>query len=214
MLRFVLLAAALLAALPLRAEPLVLGRFSAGDTEGWQLRHFEGETRYRIVEDGGTRVLEAESDGAASSFYLEREIDLAARPVLEWRWRVEAPLRVPDERVRAGDDFAARVYVVAPGEGLFALPIAISYVWSGSAPVGADWPNPFTSRVRMVAVESGTAHAGEWRSYRRNVREDFRRLFGREVGRLEGVAVMTDADNSRQRARAWYGDILLRGEDG
>lgn len=214
MLRFALLAAALLAALPLRAEPLVLGRFSAGDTEGWQLRHFEGETRYRIVEDGGTRVLEAESDGAASSFYLEREIDLAARPVLEWRWRVEAPLRVPDERVRAGDDFAARVYVVAPGEGLFALPVAISYVWSGSAPVGADWPNPFTAKVRMFAVESGTAHAGEWRSYRRNLREDFRRLFGREVDRLEGVAVMTDADNSRQRARARYGDILLRGEDG
>ena len=212
MLRFALLAAALLAALPLRAEPLVLGRFSAGDTEGWQLRHFEGETRYRIVEDGGTRVLEAESDGAASSFYLEREIDLAARPVLEWRWRVEAPLRVPDERVRAGDDFAARVYVVAPGEGLFALPVAISYVWSGSAPVGADWPNPFTSKVRMVAVESGTAHAGEWQSHRRNVREDFRRLFSREVGELEGVAVMTDADNSRQRARAWYGDILLREE--
>ena len=131
-------------------------------------------------------MLEAESDGAASSFYLEREIDLAARPVLEWRWRVEAPLAVADERVRAGDDFAARVYVVAPGEGLFALPIAISYVWSGSAPVGADWPNPFTSKVRMVAVESGPAHAGEWRRYRRNVREDFRRLFGREVDELGG----------------------------
>ncbi len=212
--RLALAAAALLAALPLRAEPLVLGRFSAGDTEGWQVRDFEGETRYRIVEAGGTRVLEAESDGAASSLYLEREIDLAARPVLEWRWRIEAPLRVPDERVRAGDDFAARVYVVAPGEGLFALPIAISYVWSGSAPVGADWPNPFTSKVRMVAVESGSARAGAWRSYRRNVREDFLRLFGREVGELEGVAVMTDADNSRQRARAWYGDILLRGEGG
>lgn len=213
-LRLVLFAAALFAALPLRAEPLVLGRFSSGDTEGWQVRDFEGETRYRIVEAGGTRVLEAESDSAASSFYLEREIDLAARPVLEWRWRIEAPLRVPDERVKAGDDFAARVYVVAPGEGLFALPVAISYVWSGSAPVGADWPNPFTSKVRMVAVESGTARAGAWQSYRRNVREDFRRLFGREVDELEGIAVMTDADNSRQRARAWYGDIVLREEGG
>lgn len=214
MLRLALAAAALLAALPLRAEPLVVGRFSSGDTEGWQLRHFEGETRYRIVKAGGLKVLEAESEAAASSLYLEREIDLAERPVLEWRWKVEAPLAVADERVKAGDDFAARVYVVAPGEGLFALPIAISYVWSGGAPVGADWPNPFTSKVRMVAVESGPAHAGEWRSYRRNLREDFRRLFGREVEELEGVAVMTDADNSRQRARAWYGDILLRREGG
>ena len=134
--------------------------------------------------------------------------------MLEWRWLVEAPLSVPDERAKAGDDFAARVYVVAPGEGMFALPIAISYVWAGRGPVGADWPNPFTSKVRMVAVESGPARAGAWRSYRRNVRDDFRRLFGREVDRLEGVAVMTDADNSRQRARAWYGDILLRSGKG
>ena len=213
-LRPVLFAALLLAALPVRAEPLVLGRFSAGDTKGWQIRHFEGETRYRIVKAGGARALKAESVAGASSLYLEREIDLRRRPVLEWRWRVEAPLKVPDERAKAGDDFAARVYVVAPGEGLFALPIAISYVWSGSAAVGDDWPNPFTSKVRMVAVESGPAHAGKWRRYRRNLREDFRRLFGREVDELEGVAVMTDADNSRQRARAWYGDILLRAEGG
>ena len=92
MLRLVLFIAALFAALPVRAEPLVLGRFSAGDLEGWQVRHFEGETRYRIVEAGGAGVLEAESAAGASSLYLEREIDLAARPVLEWRWRVEAPL--------------------------------------------------------------------------------------------------------------------------
>ncbi len=212
---FLLCAAALCAAaLPAGAEPLVLGRFSAGDLEGWQLRHFEGETRYRIAAAGGVRVLEAESAAGASSLYLERSIDLAARPMLEWRWRVEAPLAVPDERARAGDDFAARVYAVAPGGGLFGLPIAICYVWSARAPVGADWPNPFTSRVRMVAVESGPAHAGAWRGYRRNLREDFRRLFGREVDELEGVAVMTDTDNSRQHARAWFGDILLRREGG
>ena len=214
MLRAALAAAVLLSALPLRAEPLVLGRFSSGETEGWELRHFEGETRYRIVEAGGVRVLEAESEAAASSLYLERKIDLAGRPVLEWRWKIEAPLAVADERVKAGDDFAARVYVMAPGEGLFALPIAISYVWSGGAPVGSDWPNPFTSRVRMVAVDSGRAGAGEWHSHRRHLRKDFLRLFGREVDELEGVAVMTDADNSRQRARAWYGDILLRAEGG
>ncbi len=214
-LRLALAAAAiLLTTAPLRAEPLTLGHFSSGDTKGWELRHFEGETRYRIVEDEGTMVLEAESEAGASSLYLEREIDLAARPMLEWRWKIEAPLAVADERVKEGDDFAARVYVVAPGEGLFGLPTAISYVWSGSAPVGADWPNPFTSKVRMVVVESGPAGAGEWRRYRRDVREDFRRLFGLEVDELEGVAVMTDSDNSRQQARAWYGDILLRAKDG
>ena len=40
---------------------------------------------------------------------------------------------------------------------------------------------------------------------------DFLRLFGREVDRLEGIAIMTDSDNSGLRARAWYGDIILYG---
>ncbi len=213
-LRPALVAFVLFLALPLRAEPLVLGRFSAGDTEGWALRHFEKETGYRIVElDGGT-VLEASSDASASSLYLERRIDIAGKPVLEWRWRIEAPLDIADERVKTGDDFAARLYVVAPGEGLLSMPIAISYVWTAGVPAGREWNNPFSSRVRMVAVESGPAFAGQWRSYRRNLREDFRRLFGRQVDHLRGIAVMTDSDNSGQHARAWYGDIALHPEVG
>ena len=200
------------AALSARAEPLAVGRFSAGDFAGWQVREFEGETRYRIVELDGSRVLEADSVSSASSLYLEREIDLAATPVLEWRWRIERTPGVSDERVKDGDDFAARVYVVAPGEGWFSLPIAISYVWAGRARVGDFWPNPFTSKVTMFALDSGDRQAGDWRTHRRDVRADFKRLFGRAVDRLEGVAVMTDSDNSGRRARAWYGDIVFHPE--
>ena len=197
-------------AVPLaRAEPLALGQFSAGTTEGWQTRSFEGETSYRIVELDGRLVLEGDSVSSASSLYLEREIDLAARPVLEWSWRIAGTPGVADERTRGGDDFAARLYAVAPGEGLFGSPIAISYVWAGQAAAGDFWPNPFTSRVMMLALDSGNRNAGAWRTHSRNVRADFLRLFGREVNRLEGIAIMTDSDNSGLRARAWYGDIVL-----
>ena len=198
-----------LAAPFVRAEPLVAGRFSAGDLAGWKTRKFEGETRYRIVELDGRRVLEADSASSASSLYLDREIDLTRTPVLEWRWRIEKTPGLANERVKDGDDFAARVYAVAPGRGIFGLPIAICYVWAGSARAGDAWPNPFTSKVMMFAVDSGDARAGTWRTHRRNVRADFQRLFGRDVDRLEGIAVMTDSDNSRHRARAWYGDIVL-----
>ena len=144
--RVPLLLAVCLAALSARAEPLALGRFSSGDIAGWEVREFEGETRYRIVDRDGRRVLEADSAGSASSLYLKRDIDLSGNPVLAWRWRIERTVGVPDERVKDGDDFAARVYVVAPGEGLFGLPIAISYVWAGSAAVGDAWPTPSPPR--------------------------------------------------------------------
>ena len=202
--------AAALAAIPVRAEPLVLGRFSSGDIDGWQVRAFEGETRYRVVELDGRKVLEADSASSASSLYLEREIDLTATPVLEWSWRIEKTPGVTDERTKDGDDFAARVYVVAPGEGIFGLPLGISYVWAGQARVGEFWPNPFTSRVMMFALDSGNGAAGTWRTHKRDVRADFLRLFGRKVDRLEGVAIMTDSDNSGLKARAWYGEMALR----
>ena len=201
--------AAALAAVPAWAEPIVLGRFSSGEIDGWQVREFEGETRYRIVELDGRKALEADSVSSASSLYLERKIDLSETPVLEWSWRIEKPPGVTNERTKDGDDFAARVYVVAPGEGWFGLPLSISYVWAGRAKVGEFWPNPFTSRVMMFALDSGGASAGAWRTHRRDVRADFLRLFGRKVDRLEGVAIMTDSDNSGLSARAWYGDIVL-----
>ncbi len=208
---WIVLAVALVA-IPARADPLVLGRFSSGDTDGWQVREFEGETRYRIVEVDGRKVLEADSVSSASSLYLERKIDLSETPVLEWSWRIEKPPGVTDERTRDGDDFAARVYVVAPGEGIFGLPLGISYVWAGQARVGEFWPNPFTSRVMMFALDSGTGASGAWRTHRRDVRADFLRLFGRKVDRLEGIAIMTDSDNSGLSVRAWYGDLALRPE--
>ena len=104
--------------------------------------------------------------------------------------------------------------MVAPGEGLIGLPIAISYVWAGQAAAGESWPNPFTPRVMMLALDSGNRNVGAWRTHRRNVQADFLRLFGREVDRLEGIAIMTDSDNSGLRARAWYGDIILHSVGG
>ena len=201
-----------LVALPAHAERLVLEWPSPGDSGDWEIEEFEGETQYRVVELDGRRVLEADSASTASSLYLEREIDLTATPILEWSWRIEKPLAVDDERIKDGDDYAARVYVVAPGEGMFGLPRAINYVWANRAEVGESWPNPFTSKVMMVAVHSGDGDAGTWQTYRRDVRADFRRLFGMEVEELEGIAVMTDSDNCGQSARAWYGEIAFHPE--
>jgi len=206
------LLALLLAAAPAHAGPLVLAWPSAGNDRGWEVEEFEGETRYRVLGMDGQRVLEADSNATASSLYLKREIDIGATPILEWSWLIEKPLAVDDERIKAGDDFAARVYVVAPGEGMFALPRAISYVWANRAEVGESWPNPFTSKVMMVAMDTGDAAAGTWRTHRRDVRADFLRLFDMEVEELEGIAVMTDSDNCGQSARAWYGEMAFHPE--
>lgn len=198
------------------ADSIVLGRFSAGDLSAWEAKSFVGETAYRLVDGRDGKILEAVSRASASGLILERRIDLTATPVLAWRWRVSGPVNPPDEKTRDGDDFAARIYFVTPGQGLFSLPKSISYVWASRQPVGSSWPNPYTDNVRMVAVDSGSRHVGEWRSHRRNLREDFRTLFGRDITEITHVAIMTDTDNSGLSAHSWYGDIRLEavGNDG
>ena len=99
------------------------------------------------------------------------------------------------------------MYVVSRGFGLLRRPLALTYVWA-NAPVGAAWPNPFTARAVMVVVDSGPG--GNWRHHERDVRADFRRYHGKDVKRLDGIAIMTDTDNSGTEGRAWYGDLTFR----
>lgn len=175
---------------------------------GWPEKSFQGHTRYSDVESDGNTVLQAEADSSASGKFLDRTIDLNKTPILSWRWKVAtvADGQV-DERSKGGDDYPARLYLVVK-RGLFGLSSkAINYVWSAHQPVGSHWPNAFTDQAIMLSVESGQAHAGQWVSYRRDVRADLARLLGEPIDKIDSIAIMTDSDNGGGRASAWYGDI-------
>lgn len=190
-------------------QRVVIGAFSAGDLAGWEDKRFLGETRYTIVEDGARCVLKAESRAVASGLYRRVQVDLEQTPYLHWSWKVRNTLGDIDETAKAGDDYAARVYVVFSGGLAFWRTHAVNYVWASRQPQGAAWPNAFTANARMIAMRSGEALIGQWVHERRNVREDYRRLFGRDVRYVDAVAVMTDTDNTGKSAIAWYGDIYF-----
>lgn len=187
------------------APPHPVARFTAGDIEGWQEKSFNGHTRY-LSADGGLR---AESRAAASGLYRELAVDLGETPMLIWSWKLGHGLHARDERTRAGDDYPLRVYVVFSGGLAFWRTRAINYVWASTQPAGAEWPNAFTANARMIALESGPARGGEWIAEARDVRADYRRLFGAEPPPVAAVALMTDTDDTAGEALAWYGDIVF-----
>lgn len=184
-----------------------VARFSQGELSGWQPKVFTGETRYSLKSSDGRLALRAESKAAASGLYRKVNVELDKTPMLNWTWKVDNVLAGTDERIRAGDDYSARVYVVFSGAPMFWRTRAINYVWSNKQPVDSIWPNAFTGNARMIAVESGTGQVGQWVSERRDVRADYQRLFGEKPGRVDAVAIMTDTDNTGATAMAWYGDI-------
>lgn len=191
-------------------EPIVrIGRFSNGDLQGWETQSFAGEIQYALVKTDGRQVLRAVSRGAASGMYRKITVDLKRTPYLNWSWKVDHVLEGVNERSQSGDDYPARVYVVVSGGVLFWKTRSLNYVWSSNQPVGSTWPSAYTDNVWIVAVESGAAKTGQWVIGKRDVRKDFKRLFGEDIDQIDALAIMTDTDNSGQAATAWYGDIYF-----
>jgi hypothetical protein len=206
-------------------------------TSPWEPVQFpkiERHTQYEVVEnDGGASSLRSLSECSASGLALAlSDVDLEQTPRLRWRWRIHLGLAIENERVKPGDDFAARVYVLfaydpsrhswlmralrraaellyrrkLPGE-------SINYVWASRAQVGARWPNPFTDAARMVVLRSGSdrEEAAEWQTETVDLRADGESLLGEPLPPVEAIAIMTDSDNTCASASAEFADFQLLG---
>ena len=182
--------------------------FEQGLSPRWEQKSFSGETSYQVVTEGTGKVLRAQSQGAASGLYFTKEYRLQDYPLLSWRWKVKGIIRGGDETRKSTDDYAARVYVIFP-HWFFPKTRTISYIWGNKLAQGASLPSPYTGNAQMVAVESGTEKVGEWIRERRNVLEDYRRLFREEPPKVGAIAIMTDTDNTGASAEAWYDDLQI-----
>jgi hypothetical protein len=196
-------------ALPALAARIDLTDIANLGLNGWNEHSFKGNTRYRVVDLDGIPLISAHSDASASGLYKELRVDLRETPYLNWQWRIEKPLRGLDEQSKRGDDYSARVYVIQKGGLLPWRTKALNYVWSGSQPTGASWPNAYSDRARMIAVRSAADRPGKLYSERRNVQVDFQRYFGAPVDYIDVIAIMTDTDNSGRQAHAYYGDLFF-----
>jgi len=188
------------------AGPLLIDDFGKGLSAGWEKKIFKGETVYAPVIEEGRPAVKAESRAAASALIYRISLDPKAHPKLSWSWKIVRTIGKGDERTKAGDDYAARVYVVFPST-LFWRTRAVNYIWANRLPRGAFLPNAFTGNAVMVAVESGDGNAGRWIDEERNLVEDYRRAFGEDPLEIGAVAIMTDTDNTGEQAVAWYGAI-------
>jgi len=212
---------------------LDVGKFSAGQVgqampDGWKPLTFKKipkHTTYELIKDGDVVVVKAVSDASASGLIKAVSIDPREYPIVRWRWKVDNILKQSDVATKDGDDFPARLYVTfaydpdkvsfgkklkfKAGQAIFGdIPIgALNYIWDTKAPVGTIVENAYTDFAQMVVVESGTEKVGLWVSEERNIYEDYKRAFGEEPPLINGVAVMTDTDNTKERATAYYGDI-------
>lgn len=217
-------------------DALVVGAFSSAPEgpdapPGWKPLTFKKvptHTTYAVVREDDRTVVRADSRAGASGLTREVAIDLEEYPVVAWRWKVVNLIAKGDVTTKAGDDYAARLYITfaydpdkvsfskkaryMAGRLLFGdIPIgAVTYIWDRRTPQGTIVPNAFTEFVKMIVVESGKAHVGRWIEEERNVYEDYTQAFHEEPPLVNGVAIMTDTDNTGETATAFYGDIVFK----
>jgi len=213
----------------------ILAAFSnmmpGGTVQGWEPLSFSDapRTQYALVQDGGSTVVRARANRSASGLVRRVTIDPNRFPVLTWRWKVDGVLPKGDVRRKSGDDYPARIYITFdkdPSELSFGdrvkyralralgyddIPVrALNYIWANKAQEGQIVPNPYTDWVQMIPVQSGSANAGTWQIETRDVVRDYRAAFGEDPPAINGIAIMTDADNTKGSATAYYGDMRMR----
>ena len=89
---------------------------------------------------------------------------------------------------------------------------AVNYVFSSNNKVGKTWTSPYTKKSIDYVLSTTLDNDNEWVSVKANVKEDFKRLHNLEVSELNGVAIMTDTDNSKIKAVAYYQNIYFSSE--
>lgn len=187
--------------------------FSTSSLKGWESKSFAGETDYSLVTEDGRPTLRAQSNDSASGLGKKVKIDLTKTPYLNWSWKIDGQLSGLDERSKSGDDYVARLYVVKSGGALIWKTKALNYVWSSNQAKESVWPNAFQPKnATMMAVRGKQDSTGVWVTEKRNVREDLKRVFGKDFKKIDAVALMTDTDNSGLNATAYYGEIFFTAE--
>lgn len=199
--------------------------------KGWQplVIPRKAPSRFSLVSDADVTVLRAQAIATAGMLGYKLRFDPASRPLLTWRWKVDHVLAKADLGIRAGDDFAARVYVffdvplqslafAARAKMRFArffygpeLPNAsLCYVWDNKHLVGTSVWSAYTDRVRIIVLESGLEKTGQWVTETRDIAADFKAAYGHDPPAVTGIAIGNDTDQTGETALAWFGDFSFR----
>jgi hypothetical protein len=174
----------------------------------WREKILKGKVEYDIEKADDDSYVRAKSLRTASALYHDVKLDTKKHPILSWKWRVDHfPKRNLPETIegKKEEDFAARVYVMFPA-AFFTHSKAIQYIWAETLPKNTMGESGYSKNIKVLVLESGKSD--EWVYEKRNIYEDYVKLFGEEPKLDVGaIAFMTDSDSTKSEASAVYDEI-------
>ena len=185
-----------------------------GVPDGWLGGQTWGLPQYDITieENESHRVLHLKSKIESSAIRrdIRGRVTLKETPVLEWTWKVITLPKNGDCRKKSADDQAAQIYIVWPRFPEAVRSQIIGYIWDSTAPAGSIVKSEKTSTVTYVVMRSGAADLGKWMTERRNVVEDYKKIYGGQPDGPGFVSIAIDSDDTTSFAESIFGSILFR----
>tara|TARA_B100000989_G_scaffold120967_1_gene89264 strand:+ start:37 stop:687 length:651 start_codon:yes stop_codon:yes gene_type:complete len=174
-----------------------------------KVRGADNKTIYSVGKNENGNFLKSEANNAASGLGKEIIIDLNKTPFINITWKIEQDLNGIKENSKKGHDYAARVFVIKKTGATPLSNRAINYVFSSNNDVGLNWPSPYTKKSIDNVLASTKKNMNEWVTVKANVKEDFKRFHNLNVKELDGVAIMSDTDNSKMKSIAYFQNIYF-----
>ena len=194
------------------SDEIQVFEFTAKELSNLEVRKVRGadnKTVYTVGSNENGNFLKAIADNAASGLGKEVKIDLNKTPFINITWKIEKDLVGIKEDTKKGHDFAARVFAVKKTGATPLSNRAINYVFSSNNEVGFNSPSPYTKKSIDNVLASTKENLNEWITVKANVKDDFKRFHNLDVKELDGLAVMSDTDNSKMKAIAYYQNIYF-----
>ena len=197
------------------ADEVKVFEFTDTELSNLEVRKVRGannQTIYTIGTNEEGNFLKAVSDNAASGLGKEVKINLNKTPFINITWKIEKDLPGIKENTKKGHDFAARVFAVKKTGATPLSNRAINYVFSSNKEIGYNSPSPYTKKSIDNVLASTKNNLNEWVTVKSNVKEDFKKFHDLDINELDGLAIMSDTDNSKMKAVAYYQNIYFSAE--
>ena len=194
------------------AENVKVFEFTKEEYETLKVRKIRGadnKTEYSIGKNENGNFLKAIANNSGSGLGKEIIIDLNKTPYLNITWKVEKDLNGINERSKKGHDYAARVFVVKKTGATPLSNRAVNYVFSSNQDLGSNSPSPYTKKSVDNVLATTKTNLNEWVTVKANVKEDFKKFHDLDVNELDGIAIMSDTDNSKQKSITYYQNIYF-----
>ena len=192
-----------------KAEIVKVFEFTEEEFKTLKVRKVKGKTKWSLGSNENGNYIRAEAEGTGSGLGKEILINLNKTPFINITWKIEKDLSGIIENSKKGHDYAARVFVVKKTGATALSNKAINYVFSSNGSVNENWPSPYTKKSVDYVLATTKNNLNEWITVKANVKHHFKKLHNLDVEELNGVAIMTDTDNSKLKAISYYQNIYF-----